>query len=576
MKYSRILSCFLILIFTLVFTPQAIFAAPPPQSGTDGVIQIVLVLDVSGSMGTPVYSGIVPEDLLSLLLRMDELQNDPEFRELNDQLEEADKHPDVLETKNDWLESYDVFTDWITSNQGIVLPGIQSSIRTILNSAGCDDSSDFEIATAGDTEQIDFYIDSACSAGSISNQERQEIKDLVPYILDPRYQEPREEWLEAFRLYNEALELSGYESYSQQLEDYKASSNYQEIQDEIDRLVEVYNIPSRLELAKSAAINLIDLSQLYKENTGRESAIGLVTFSNQAMFEHALTLEYSELEPLIRSMVPLHQTNIGDALSLGLDELANNADPDQPMLVILLSDGHANVGMSSSEILSVIPPRANSLEVTLCTAGFADIEAEVDFVLLEGLAEQTEGEYIFTNRGAELGSFFVACREGRAGKDLAGQITGIIDAGDIKEIGRVEIENNTCDLSLALNFLSGMPMIELIDPDGETIDPANDGITYQASNQVQLLSVDHPVAGEWVVSLSNDDNQGMDSAFSILISTTPCEGPQVGVEPMPVLEIPYLLSDEGMPVVTGGTILLVVILAIGTGFVILVRQRRSE
>ena len=119
-------------------------------------------------------------------------------------------------------------------------------------------------------------------------------------------------------------------------------------------------------------------------------------------------------------------------------------------------------------------------------------------------------------------------------------------------------------------------MIELIDPDGETIDPANDGITYQASNQVQLLSVDHPVAGEWVVSLSNDDNQGMDSAFSILISTTPCEGPQVGVEPMPVLEIPYLLSDEGMPVVTGGTILLVVILAIGTGFVILVRQRRSE
>jgi len=139
----------------------------------------------------------------------------------------------------------------------------------------------------------------------------------------------------------------------------------------------------------------------------------------------------------------------------------------------------------------------------------------------------------------------------------------------------VDIENNTCDLSLALNFLSGMPMIELIDPDGEIIDPANDGITYQSSNQVQLLTVDHPAAGEWVVNLSNDDDQGIDSAFSILISTTPCDGPQGGAEPTAVLEIPYLLSDEGMPAVTGGTILLVVILAIGTGFVILVRQRRS-
>ena len=93
MKKSRIFFCGLILLLAFVITPQTIFAAPSPQTGTDEVIQIVLVLDVSGSMGTPVYTGIVPEDLLSLLLRMDELTNDPQFINLTDQVEEAETEP---------------------------------------------------------------------------------------------------------------------------------------------------------------------------------------------------------------------------------------------------------------------------------------------------------------------------------------------------------------------------------------------------------------------------------------------------------------------------------------------------
>jgi hypothetical protein len=275
-------------------------------------------------------------------------------------------------------------------------------------------------------------------------------------------------------------------------------------------------------------------------------------------------------------MVPLQQTNIGDALQMGLNELESNADPDQPKMVILLSDGHANVGLSSSEILAVIPTRASSENVTLCTAGFADIEAEVDFVLLEGLAHQTGGEYLFTNSGAELGSFFAACREAAAGKELADQITGIVGADDITEIGRVEIEQHTCDLSLALNFLSGTPLIELIDPEGSPVDPGEDGITYKTMNQVQLLTIENPMAGEWVINISNDDEQGMDSAFSILISTNPCAGPGPEIESTPIIGLPYLLSDQGMPVATGGVILIVVLLAGATGFIILLRQRRAR
>jgi hypothetical protein len=401
-----------------------------------------------------------------------------------------------------------------------------------------------------------------------------EIVGFMPYFNDPQYLSLREDWQTKFREYNDALETAGHTSYAQQLEDYKNNNDFYQVQSEIERLVELYSIPSRLELAKSAAINLIDLSQLDKDYSGRDSTIGLVTFSNQATFEHGLTLEHNELKPLIQSLVPLQQTNIGDALSLGLSELETNADPDQPMLLILLSDGHANVGMSSSEILSVIPPRANDADITICTAGFADLETEVDFVLLEGLAFETDGEYLFTNSGAELGSFFVACREAAIGKELAGQLTGVVGAGDILEVGRTDIQPNTCDLSLALNFLSGSPTIELKDPDGDPIDPGQEGVSYQFRNQVQLLTVENPPPGEWIINLNNDDPQGEDAVYSLLISTNPCDDQTTEVKATPVVELPYLVSDQGMSQITIGLIIVVVLMAGGIGYIILIRQRR--
>jgi len=577
MKKSRIFFCGLILLLAFVITPQTIFAAPSPQTGTDEVIQIVLVLDVSGSMGTPVYTGIVPEDLLSLLLRMDELTNDPEYISLTDQVEEAETDPEVVDTKEDYLDAFDELSTWITAEHQISLSGNEAIVRTTLTTAGCEDTVDQAIVTAKDFLQIDYYLESVCPQGAVTYSLRQEIYALVPYLDDPQYQELRAAWQEAYRVYDEALEASGYNSFSQQLEEYKASGQHQEIQDEIDRLVELYSIPSRLELAKTAAINLIDLSQMDKNNSGRDSLLGLVTFSNQAMFEHSLTLKFQELKPIISSLSPLNQTNIGDALSMGLDELESNADPDQPMMVILLSDGHANVGMSANEILAVIPPRANNHDITLCTAGFADIESEVDFILLEGLADQTDGEYIFTNSGAALGSFFMACREAAAGKELSGQITGIAEADDINEAGRIDIEGNTCNLSLSLNFLSGKPMIELIDPAGEPVDTSAEGISYQTQNQVQLLTVENPLSGEWVINLTNDDPQGIDAVYSILISTNPCDGPApVEAESDLLAGLPFLLTEKAIPILTGGIILIVILLSGAAALVILLRQKKAK
>jgi Mg-chelatase subunit ChlD len=564
------------LLLSLLLPAKTMLAAPNPQLKNQ-TLQIVLVLDVSGSMSTPVYTGIVPEDLLSLLLRMDQIIQDPEYKDLQDQIKEAENEEAVQEAKENRNQAYEDLTDWIADDQGVSFQEVQADIRTALEEAGCEGNCDRLIATAGSINKILNYLYGDCPLETNEWILLEEIRALMPYLEDPEYLEMRDEWLAANQEYDQALYDSGFTSLSARLETYKQDTGMEDLQDEIDRLVIEYGIPSRLDQAKNAANNLIDLSKLDLDRTGRESLIGLVTFSNQALFEHSLTLDHEDLKPLINSMRPLEQTNIGDGLEMGLSELENNADPDHPLMVILLSDGHANVGLSSSEILSIIPKRANESDIILCTAGFADLETEVDFLLLEGLADQTDGEYLFTNNGAELGSFFAACREAAAGKDLVDQISGVVAGGDFQEVSQVDVESNTCELSLTLNYLSGAPLIELTDPDGEILDLETEGVEYQSQNQVQLLTVTSPDVGEWSITLTNDE-EDEDAVFSLVISTESCQGDekQPGRDIEPTSSIPFLLTNRGLKFLTGGLIALVVIFGGAVTLLINFRQRRSK
>jgi len=564
----------IILLLSTLLPSRSVLATPlPPQD--DQTLQIVLVLDVSGSMSTPVYTGIVPEDLLSLLLRQNELNQDPEYLDLQDQLNEAENDPAVQEAKDKMQDAFDNLGDWIGENQESSLAEIQAAIRTKLVEFDCEGTSAGLIVTSGYTDQIMRYLTVDCPPTTNRPTVLGEVLKLVPYLDDPDYKAVRIEWRTAYSDYDQALEESGQTSLSDRLETYKRESGLADIQEEIDVLVVEYGIPSRLDLAKTAAVNLIDLSALDEDRTGRESMIGLVTFSNQALLESGLRLEHENLKSLISSLTPLAQTNIGEGLSIGLSELEKVADPDLPMMVILLSDGHANVGLSSGEILATIPDRANKNEVILCTAGFADRETEVDFLLLEGLAFETEGEFLFTNSGAELGSFFAACREAAAGNELVGQISGVVPAGEVQEIGQIDVEPTSCELTLVLNYLSGTPLLELTNPEGEILDLASEEMEYQSRNQVQLLTMASPDPGEWSVSLSNQDKDEEAAVFSLIISSQDClEGDQ-GAEPVPTSQstIPFLLTNRGLTMLTGGMAAVILILSGGVMVLIRFRQR---
>ena len=127
MRKSPLLLIGTFLLLSLLLPTQTILAAPNTP-GEDQTIQIVLVLDVSGSMSTPVYTGIVPEDLLSLLLRLNELNQDAEYIDLQDQLEEADNNPAVLEANEAYHQAFeDIRVD--VSSHHVIYGDIDESER---------------------------------------------------------------------------------------------------------------------------------------------------------------------------------------------------------------------------------------------------------------------------------------------------------------------------------------------------------------------------------------------------------------------------------------------------------------
>ena len=59
------------------------------------------------------------------------------------------------------------------------------------------------------------------------------------------------------------------------------------------------------------------------------------------------------------------------------------------------------------------------------------------------------------------------------------------------------------------------------------------------------------MAGEWVIDVSNDDPGGTAAVLSMVISAEQCEGALADVEEsVPLAELPFLLSEDGMPFVT--------------------------
>ena len=525
MKLNKTLSLFLVGMLAVIAPTGAVLAVAPAQDvpeDPDDVIQVVLVLDVSKSMNEPILSGDLPEELLALSEQINAIQDDPLLKLIEEQIGEIWNDPEVVAAREAWQVTVDALNAWIVDKQyGESQEAIMNDIGGALAALGCNPTYAFPLATAMTIDEVDYWIEQSCAGVSISFEDKQNLRDMLPYLGDPEFAPLQQTSDDAYQVYYEALEARNYNEIVVQRDQWLEGAQLALLTEEFDTMILDLGVPRKLDLAKLAAKTLLDLSRLDSVAGRRISIVGLVRFSSDYVLLQSLTDELDIIENKIDVLEPLAMTNIYGGLDEALKELEQNSDPTQPIVIILLSDGHITVGPSSEQVLADIPPRAEELDATICTVGIGPTEAHVDWPLLRSLAEETDGEYLFAEKGEELVNFFIACRQEQLGEVT--QFTGYVNPGEPSVEDPISVGANVCELSLALNFVTGGPRLEIVDPDGTSVEVGYPDFTVQLGNNISLYTLLTPLDGEWGVTVISDDATDEDVFYNIVITSNECK-----------------------------------------------------
>jgi Ca-activated chloride channel family protein len=161
--------------------------------------------------------------------------------------------------------------------------------------------------------------------------------------------------------------------------------------------------PNRLEAAKSVAQKFIE---------GRQSdRIGLIVFAAESFLQCPLTIDYGVLKDLLNQVDIVEEKYDGTAIGMAIANATNRLRESQAKskIMILLSDGCNNAGEIDPRTAANL---ANAFEIKIYTIGagklgqapypielpngqiqYRLVNAEIDEVLLQDIANQTGGKY---------------------------------------------------------------------------------------------------------------------------------------------------------------------------------------
>ncbi|MDL1920497.1 VWA domain-containing protein [Chloroflexi bacterium CFX5] len=496
--------------------PQTTFT-PPSQTPS----QIILVMDVSGSMAGYVIPSPPPDELRELLDKIYAIENDPAIKDLEDELDAILEQPAIKEASAKTSEAdYERMTH-IQNSFGVDLFDLTLHIEEILIKHNCEEYAARYAIDESSVDEALEYLGGRC--GEITQDERNEIADRLDFLDDSTVQELTSRRDDLEQRYYDLLDDTQYYEISDQLDALYDESGYYELSGELDEKAEALGLPTRLDFAKAAASSILDLMELDQKVSGQNQKVGLVVFTTYAKMLLPFTSDIQEARETIESLRDQNMTNLGGGLEIAL-EMAKGSE--EQTTIILLSDGWTNVGAPRETILDSTSRQIAEQGIRICSAGFGTKEDDIDKELLGQLADETGGKYLFTSSGGELVSFFIACRQQTVAEDVA-SLQGPINAGQTVHAGQFNVEPYTAELTLALNYINADLNLLITDPAGEQVTAGYPNLTQSFSPGLQLWKIENPEAGEWRIEVQSG-NAGEDvGVYHVVISTTPGEPPLV-------------------------------------------------
>lgn len=527
--------------------PQTTFT-PPTQTPS----QIILVMDVSGSMAGYVIPSPPPDELRELLDNIYAIENDPSIKELEDEIDAILEQPAIKEAEAKTSQvDYERMT-YIQNSLGVDLFDLTLRIEEILITHNCEEYvARYAIDESSANEAMD-YLDASC--GGITQDEKNEIANRLDFLNDPTVRELTSKRDELDQQYYDLLDTTRYYEISDQLDALYDQSGYYELSGELGEKAEALGLPTRLDFAKSAASSVLDLMELDQKVSEQNQKVGLVVFTTYAKMLLSFTSDIQEARGVVESLLDQNMTNLGGGLEIAL-EMAKGSEGQTT--IILLSDGWTNVGVPRETILDSTSRQIAEQGIRICSAGFGTKEDDIDKELLGQLADGTGGKYLFTASGGELVSFFIACRQQTVAEDVT-SLQGPIDAGQTVNAGQFNVEPYTAELTLALNYINADLNLLITDPTGEQVTASYPNLTQSFSPGLQLWKIENPEAGEWRIEVQSGNAEEHVGVYHVVISTTPGEPP--------VVETPKSNSLLWMALIGIACILITVVFLAGGGF----------
>jgi len=273
----------------------------------------------------------------------------------------------------------------------------------------------------------------------------------------------------------------------------------------------------KIESAKAAAIQILNLIQRESEISRASHQVGLAVFSTDAALNLQLTADYDKARSAIAAMGAGGGTNIGAGLAVANDELTN-APSDVERIVILLSDGQTNEGLSPDEILRGPVQDAVNADTCIYTVGFGD-PGDLDEDLLQRIAQATEcGQYYYAPDAFQLKNVYVRLRHQSTGT-IAKEFSGQVAQGETTPPERITVPANQGELHATVQWPGSQLDLILIDPRGRQVNENYPGATTTTFPDMVYTVIKNPAAGAWQASVFGRDVPEGTADFSAIFST---------------------------------------------------------
>jgi uncharacterized protein YegL len=246
---------------------------------------------------------------------------------------------------------------------------------------------------------------------------------------------------------------------------------------------------AKIASAISAASTFVGLMQ-----TGDDIAV--VSFDDIVEVNFPLTTISSDAakvaaQSAINALYARNNTSIGGGMQAGQGEL-NKGRTQSHQGMVLLTDGLENTAPMVSQVLPTIPSNTD-----IYTIGLG---ADADQNLLNNIAAQTGGQYFFAADATTLQQIYNIIRGTISNQQTFAAFSGSVSQGGSQSY-TATVDALTTNALFSVSFQSGNIDLELLTPDGMTINPTNaatyPNIIYSKSSIYEFYDIKSPQAGLW-------------------------------------------------------------------------------